>query len=307
MKLLKISFLLFFIIPIAIIANNGYSSIDYLDMNSYKEELKEPEFDSLFETELDKNDFKKLREFFNKKRDIEVDISIEIEDLSYTNSTNGIDGYSNIISKLDKKYKESKKDSIELNIQEYEKYFFDREYDYLNYNDDIRGKKKIKLPRSRIKDIIALLEERIVKYEKIEEEKQQLLANWRNVRSDIYNCESQINSALRPEYEKQKFRKAISGYFAALIGFLLAAFFVVVYFKSTNSLSSLLLSGNGLQFITLFVLIIAIILFGILGILEGRELAAILSGISGYILGKGITPLSTTVPPTTVPLPRSTT
>lgn len=40
------------------------------------------------------------------------------------------------------------------------------------------------------------------------------------------------------------------------------------------------------EFITLFVLIISIILFGILKILEGRELAAILSGIAGYILGK---------------------
>ncbi|MDI9882750.1 hypothetical protein [Flectobacillus longus] len=35
-------------------------------------------------------------------------------------------------------------------------------------------------------------------------------------------------------------------------------------------------------------MIISTILFGILGILEGRELSAILSGISGFILGKGL-------------------
>jgi hypothetical protein len=42
----------------------------------------------------------------------------------------------------------------------------------------------------------------------------------------------------------------------------------------------------GLQFITLFSLVIAIILFGIVEILEGKELAALLGGLSGYILGR---------------------
>jgi hypothetical protein len=43
----------------------------------------------------------------------------------------------------------------------------------------------------------------------------------------------------------------------------------------------------GLQFVTLFSIIIAIILFGVLEILGGKELAALLGGISGYILGRG--------------------
>jgi hypothetical protein len=43
---------------------------------------------------------------------------------------------------------------------------------------------------------------------------------------------------------------------------------------------------TGIQFITLFSLVIAIILFGILGILEAKELSALLGGISGYILGR---------------------
>jgi hypothetical protein len=41
-----------------------------------------------------------------------------------------------------------------------------------------------------------------------------------------------------------------------------------------------------LQFITLFSLIIAIILFGLTDVLQGRELAALPGGISGYILGR---------------------
>lgn len=42
----------------------------------------------------------------------------------------------------------------------------------------------------------------------------------------------------------------------------------------------------GIQFVTLFSLVIAIILFGIIDILEGKELAALLGGLSGYILGR---------------------
>jgi hypothetical protein len=44
---------------------------------------------------------------------------------------------------------------------------------------------------------------------------------------------------------------------------------------------------SGTQFVTLFSLLIAIILFGVLKILEGKELAALLGGLSGYVLGRG--------------------
>ncbi|MCZ8215454.1 MAG: hypothetical protein O9262_04400, partial [Cyclobacteriaceae bacterium] len=111
--------------------------------------------------------------------------------------------------------------------------------------------------------------------------------NLNNIKQDIYDCRNEIDSALAPEYKEQEFRITISICFAALIGVLLCVFFFIVFKKSDSTLSKDLLSGNGLQFITLFVLIIAIVLFGILNILQGSELAAILSGISGYILGKG--------------------
>ncbi|MFT5646590.1 MAG: hypothetical protein ACI976_001272 [Aureispira sp.] len=304
MKLLKISFLLFFIIPIAIIANNGYSSIDYLDIDSYEVEPEEPEFESNFSSESNQKNFKKLREFLNEKRDLENSISGEIDNFRYYKFGIRIGDYGKIISNLKRMVK---KDNVQLDIDKHEKYFVDLDYNEWVYEDDVWDEEEYELVNVSKGDIqkrITLLESRIVKCKKIE---QTLSDNFKNVRSDISNCESQIDYALRPEYKRQEFRTNISGYFSLLIGLLLGAFFLVVYLKSNNNLSSHLLSGNGLQFITLFVLIIAIILFGILGILEGRELAAILSGISGYILGKGITPLSTTVPPTTVPLPPSTT
>lgn len=108
-----------------------------------------------------------------------------------------------------------------------------------------------------------------------------------NVNDDIRMTQKQLDSTLAPEYKQQEFRITISICFSILIGVLLTAFFLIVYKRSDNTLSKELLSGNGLQFVTLFVLIIAVILFGILSILGSSELAAILSGISGYILGKG--------------------
>jgi hypothetical protein len=72
-----------------------------------------------------------------------------------------------------------------------------------------------------------------------------------------------------------------------MIGLLLLGFFLIIAFKSDKNIGRQFLGDSGLQFVTMFVLIIAVILFGILGILEAKELTAILSGVSGYILGKG--------------------
>jgi hypothetical protein len=106
----------------------------------------------------------------------------------------------------------------------------------------------------------------------------------------IRRSESAIDAALAPEYRDMSFRSQVSIFFSVLIAIMIVSFFVVIYRKSANTGGAMLLSDGGLQFITLFVLIIAIILFGILKILEGRELAAILSGIAGYILGRGSQP-----------------
>lgn len=114
-----------------------------------------------------------------------------------------------------------------------------------------------------------------------------LIANIENLENDRRQAEAAIDSALAPEYQNQKFRLWVSAFFSALIAVMIVSFFWTIYKKSGDDIGTLLLSDGGLQFVTIFVLIIAIILFGILSILEGRELAAILSGIAGYILGRG--------------------
>jgi hypothetical protein len=110
------------------------------------------------------------------------------------------------------------------------------------------------------------------------------------IEEDINKAQLHIDRLYGDLYDDANFKKWITGIFSSIVGALLLFFFIFITRSSETSLAKdFLSSGNGLQFITLFSLIIAIILFGVLGVLEGRELAAILSGISGYILGKGIT------------------
>jgi hypothetical protein len=113
--------------------------------------------------------------------------------------------------------------------------------------------------------------------------------NLRVVNSDRQRVEYLIQNVYTVEKGNQEFKTRISLYFAAIIGVLLIVFFLFIYLKSEHGVANEFLSGNGIQFVALFSLINAVVLFGILGVLEGRELAAILSGISGFILGKGIT------------------
>jgi hypothetical protein len=68
--------------------------------------------------------------------------------------------------------------------------------------------------------------------------------------------------------------------------------FVVIYWLFRIAYSdpyvrfAIFANDFGIQFITLFFIVIAFILFGIIGVLEGKELSAVLAGLSGYILGR---------------------
>ncbi len=130
-------------------------------------------------------------------------------------------------------------------------------------------------------DLNTVMKSRLDKYKKYG----QLVSNLSTLKSDLKSCERTIDEALRPETEDQRFRTNMSILFAVLIAILLSVFFFLIFKRGDQNIAKSLLSELGLQFITLFVLIIAIILFGILDILKGSELAAILAGISGYILG----------------------
>jgi hypothetical protein len=103
--------------------------------------------------------------------------------------------------------------------------------------------------------------------------------------SEQQNLERRILQMRTPA---QEFKSQLSIIFAALIAFVIIGFFVIA--SIDDKVRAAIFSGqSGIQFLTLFSLVIAIILFGITGILEGKELAALLGGLSGYILGRSTT------------------
>ena len=101
----------------------------------------------------------------------------------------------------------------------------------------------------------------------------------------LADVEKKIETAINIEKPKQEFKKALSWVFAGLVAIVIIGFYALA-FKSTDVRKNIFVGDAGLQFITLFSLVIAIILFGLTEILQGRELAALLGGISGYILGR---------------------
>jgi hypothetical protein len=82
----------------------------------------------------------------------------------------------------------------------------------------------------------------------------------------------------------QRFKTRLSVAFTVLVGLVIVGFYLLAW-KDDVLRREIFSRHSGIQFITLFSLIIAIILFGITGILEGKELSALLGGLSGYILG----------------------
>lgn len=88
---------------------------------------------------------------------------------------------------------------------------------------------------------------------------------------------------------EQDFKFWMSVIFAVLIGTVIIGFFWTAI--TDEKVRRAVFAGQvGLQFIALFSIVIAIILFGITGILEAKELSALLGSLAGYILGRYSTP-----------------
>ncbi len=248
------------------------SDIDLNNIDDFKKDTLASDFEATFNSVEERTDFKKLRRYLQKKQNA---ISLIQEALSY---------YSDLQRNLDaltKKEAELKsvlEDATKKNLKETSIDIY-----FPNCNIDVYGTTMTSI--ARLNEIKEQLKQCKAQELKRQEELSALKANLNVVKKDFALCQEQIDTALMPEYQDQEFRKKISIGFAYLLGGLLLIFIAVVI-RSPKNIADYFFSDTGLQFITLFVLIIAIILFGILKILEGRELAAILSGIAGYILGK---------------------
>lgn len=109
--------------------------------------------------------------------------------------------------------------------------------------------------------------------------------NFLQTENDLNRVNQQIANFLNIEEERNKFRTMISIAFCVLVAIVIVGFYFIA-FKKEEIAESIFAGEKGIQFVTIFLIVIAIILFGIMGILEGKELSALLGGLSGYILGR---------------------
>jgi hypothetical protein len=134
-------------------------------------------------------------------------------------------------------------------------------------------------------NIVARTQDEIGEYEgdsaSLEKSRQDLAALMQS-RSLV---EHRIVTLLRDARDTGTFRWVTSVSFCILVLFVIVGFYIIAWYK--DQIAYTIFAGEkGMQFITLFLIVIAIILFGIMGILEGKELSALLGGLSGYILGR---------------------
>jgi hypothetical protein len=241
-------------------------------------------FDNIFKYETDKCNFKKLRTYYSEQTELIAKLATILGTYSryeYEDTTR-IDGAIEMLERVLKKA--GTNDKILVNYNDYT-YWRAVAYDNLNLLWDNTATADITMETQELQSLKNKLSERRKALKERQEEYLQLLSNIAVLEQDLKSCERTIDEALRPESEDQAFRTQMSIVFASLIGVLLIIFFLLIFMRGNKHIAKDLLSELGLQFITLFVLIIAVILFGILDILKGSELAAILAGISGYILG----------------------
>jgi len=115
------------------------------------------------------------------------------------------------------------------------------------------------------------------------EEKRDLI-NDANLQLDLVY--QKLDKVLNTYNVENDFRFNISLAFIILVALVIGGFYLIIGIKGSDDIVQNLFAGqHGIQFITLFLIIISIILFGIMGTLGGEELSALIGAIAGYILG----------------------
>lgn len=141
--------------------------------------------------------------------------------------------------------------------------------------------------------------EREARVAELEKEKQRKQDGVRALETTLVELEEAISGEIGLGANQYLYRTVVSLIYAGIVAFLVMKFFRVIE-KDANVKANIFAGDTGIQFITLFSIVIAVILFGILEILGANELSALLGGLSGYILGKtGIKPREGGGPATT--------
>lgn len=105
------------------------------------------------------------------------------------------------------------------------------------------------------------------------------------VANDMDKVDAEIIGLIEVTDKDSWFKTGISFLFALLVGGVIYGFYRAISGK-TEVINVIFSNDSGIQFVTIFSIVIAVILFGIIGVLEGKELSALLGGLSGYILGR---------------------
>lgn len=163
------------------------------------------------------------------------------------------------------------------------------EQDLQKLNRDLENAQKVTPPdQQRIDALTRAIEATKTDLEVIKNSEPELRAkrtDQERKRQRLFAIEQRIASLFDATRDTNQFRSAATWAFTSLVFVVVGGFFFIAYRK--DGIASKIFAGEmGMQFVTLFLIVIAIILFGIMGTLEGRELAALLGGLSGYILGK---------------------
>ncbi|MFN4164086.1 MAG: hypothetical protein ACK4GK_05900 [Ferrovibrio sp.] len=155
-----------------------------------------------------------------------------------------------------------------------------------NVNYDIERIEKASEQNKKRRDALQKdISERTKKLDDTKAEERDLISKLKEDVKSQAALEDEIGQLLTPESQRNTFKTMIASAFALLVAFVIFGFFAVAW-RDEIVRRTIFSSDSGIQFLTLFSLVIAIILFGITGILESKELAAMLGGLSGYILGR---------------------
>ena len=101
----------------------------------------------------------------------------------------------------------------------------------------------------------------------------------------IENYVDRIEQLFGHRFDIFRFRLFVMAAVIAFLGAFAMGYFYIA--MRSDTLRETFSGDAGLQFAALFTIIITILVFGVLSVLEGKELSALLGGLSGYILGRG--------------------
>jgi len=247
------------------------------------------DFGERFKQSEDKTNFKKLRDYRGEKENLILSYSARFKSLQSDIKAleEDVANIQNSTTRLKQRFDNSSDSAFSIagffNFQSAQKHLLSVGLSV----DDTRLNRKAmtEVVFPKINELISNLN---AKLKSMNDRINTISYNINNAQTDLNLCLSTIDEALAPEYKELQLKIGL-GYTVLLTLGLIILLLIVGIMTNKISLDTIktLMSDGGLQFVTIFILMIAIILFGILNILEGKELAAILAGISGYILGRG--------------------